>query len=41
MSASVGYLPQAQPPNAVLTLSATSGTAPLSLYRLHRKLDLA
>ena len=31
MSASVGYMPQAQPPNAVLTLSATSGTAPLSI----------
>jgi hypothetical protein len=31
MSAPVGYMPQAQPPNAVLTLSATSGTAPLSI----------
>ncbi len=31
MSASVGYMPQAQPPNAVLTLSATSGTAPLPI----------
>jgi PKD repeat protein len=31
MSASVGYLPQAQPPNAVLTLSPTSGTAPLTV----------
>jgi PKD repeat protein len=31
MSAPVAYMPQAQPPNAVLTLSATSGTAPLSI----------
>ena len=31
MSASVGYLPQAQPPNAVLTLTTNSGTAPLTL----------
>jgi PKD repeat protein len=31
MSAPVGYMPQAQPVNAVLTLSATGGTAPLSI----------
>jgi PKD repeat protein len=31
MSAPVGYVPQAQPVNAVLTLSAASGTAPLFL----------
>jgi len=31
MSAPVGYVPQPQPVNAVLTLSVTSGTAPLSI----------
>ena len=32
MSASGRISPQAQPPNAVLTLSATSGTAPLTYH---------
>ena len=31
MSAAVGYRPQAQPPNAVLTLNVTNGTAPLTI----------
>ena len=31
MSSSIGYLSQAQPPNAVLTLSTNSGTAPLNI----------